>query len=582
MNQESSIPLAQKPSRMQRRLLTLFAWLLIMAGGLLGVWLAAQTIGQFAGAPPDFDEAVHLLPVRQLAVDVQQGDVGAFLRHTLNQDQLAAYPFFHAWLTFPAWLVAPGITTARTMSAVYLALAALVAFGLGHDLVAHGRFAWLAGLVAGALTLLALPLWAYAGLAYLEGAGLLVTLLALWLYGRSFPADRRKAQWFAFLAGLLVMAAFFTKYNFGLLLMGSIALNELVAWILTRRQAPITAVLRRWLALGGLPAGLLLAWFFWPGHWTRFVAYSGAQEGQLTLWRLASWLYYPRSLLAQYSAGWPIALLVVGGLVYGVLRWRAFRARSLLIFLLLGWLMLTAVPQKEPRFLYTVAPAAFVLAGGLVAATAVWAAGQARRWRLGLAVVGVAWLMWAGTAVAQRFQFFSQVLAAAYASPPETVTAYQFVQAHTLAQNQPVYLLNSWHLFSPPALLWTYYTAAPGSLLAYDDGLVSAGLVPEPTAVNQAELIARLKAQGIRYILSIDGSPAGDYSGWAIIEPLQAQGLVAHVASSPSLTLPVRSLAYQEALLSGEFPDLATAMAQSAQYQSSLGVQLHLYEITGE
>ena len=582
MTQESSIPLAQKPSQVQRRLPTLFAWLLIMAGGLLGVWLAAQTIRQFAGTPPDFDEAVHLLPVRQLAVDAQQADLAAFVRHTLNQDQLAAYPFFHSWLTFPAWLVAPGITTVRTMSAVYLALAALVAFGLGHDLAANGRFPWLAGLVAGLLTLGSLPLWAYAGLAYLEAAGLLVTLLALWLYGRSSPTAGRKAHGYAFLAGLLALAAFFTKYNFGLLLMGSLAVNEFVAWMLTRRQTPITAVWRRWLALGGLPAGLMLAWFIWPGHWARFVAYSGAQEGQLTLWRLASWLYYPRSLLAQYSAGWPIALLVIGGLVYGVWRWRAFRARSLLIFLLLGWLMLTAVPQKEPRFLYTVAPAAFVLAGGWAAATAVWAARQPRRWRLGLAVAGVVWLVWAGTAVYHRYQFFDETLAAAYASPPETMAAYQFIHAHTLAQGQPVYLLNGWHLFSPPALLWTFYDAAPDSPLAFDSGVVSAGLVPEPTAVNQAALIARLKAQGIRYIVSIDGSPAGDYSGWAIIEPLQAQGLVTHVASSPSLTWPVRYLAYQEALFSGEFPDLATAVAQSTQYQSSLGLQLHLYEITGE
>ena len=80
---------------------------LLLLGSGWGVWQAAQTINHYARIPPDFDEAVHLLPVRQLAYDLQQGDLAAFGRHTLNQDQMAGYPFFHAWLTIPAWLIAP-------------------------------------------------------------------------------------------------------------------------------------------------------------------------------------------------------------------------------------------------------------------------------------------------------------------------------------------------------------------------------------------------------------------------------------------------------------------------------------------
>lgn len=554
---------------MKQRLLTFLAFLFLLTGSAWGVGRSAQTIAQFAHTPPDFDEAVHLLPVRQLAVDLQQGDLAAFVRHTLNQDQLAAYPFVHSWLTVPAWLVVPSITTARTMSAIYLALAVLVAFGLGYDLARNGHFAWLAGFVAGALTLLALPLWAYAGLAYLEGVGLLVTLLALWLYNRTWPADSPCARRYAALTSLAVAAAWLTKYNFGLFLAGGIALNEGAAVWLAHHGRAALDWRKRWPLLGGPAAAAALLWFAWPGHWARFVAFSGAQEGDLSFWRAASWLFYARSLLTQYSAGLPVALLVVAGLVYSLWRWREFRTRSLLANLLVSWVLLVIVPQKEPRFLYTVAPTAFVLAGVWAAAMSEWLWRQIGWRRVSLALVAVVWLGWLGTAVVQRFRFFDETLAAGYASPAAMTPLYRFIQEQTLALGDGVYLLNSWHLFNHPALLWTYYDVDPNSALTYNAGLVAAGLVPEPTPANQDAFIADLRQRRIRYVATIDGSPAGNYTGWAMMEPLVARGLVMHVDSSPTFILPIRSFAYQEALFSGEFPDPVTAAAQSATYQNN-------------
>jgi hypothetical protein len=564
------------------RWFTLTALLILLMGGMWGVWQTARLIDHYAHVPPDFDEAVHLLPVRQLAYDIRQGDWAAFLRHTVNQDQLAAYPFIHAWLTFPAWLALPGITTGRVMSGVYLAAAALVAFALGYDLVENGRYRWLSGFVAGALTLLAFPLWIYAGLAYLEGAGLLVTLLVLWFYGRSYQPEPTRAHRYAWLTSLALAVAFFTKYNFGFFLLGGLALNEVVTVWLERRQSPELDLRRwwqRWLALGGPAAILLLFWFLWPGHWARLVAFGNAQEGGLRFWQWASWLYYPRSLLTQYAAGLPVALLLLCGLGYGVWRWRQFRVRALLAYLVVSWLLLIVVPQKAPRFLYTVAPVIFVLAGGWVAATAVWNTHQTRRRQLGLVVVGMVWLVGMGTAVTQRFQLFDETLAAGYASAPETTALYRFIQERTLAQGEGVYLLNSWHLFSHPALLWTYYDIAPDSSLAYDDGRVAAGLVPEPTPANQAALIADLRERGIHYVATIDGSPAGDYSGWAMMEPLVARGLVEHVASSPAVSVPVLAFEYQEALMRGAYGDVATAVAQSDNFRNTITLQSHLYRI---
>lgn len=563
------------------RWFTVVVVLLLLLGSGWGVWRAAQAIGHYAQVPPDFDEAVHLLPVRQLAYDLQQGDLIAFWRHTLNQDQLAAYPFLHAWLTLPAWLVAPTITTVRVMSVVYLAAAVLAAFALGYDLLPNGRFRWLAGFVGGVLTLFSFPLWIYAGLAYLEGVGLLVSLLTLWLYGRSCQEDPALARRYALLSSFAVALAFFTKYNFGLFLLGGIALNEGAAILTSWQQRPFTSrqQWQRWLLLVGPMLLLLLGWFLYPGHWSRLVAFGSAQEGGLPFWDKESWLYYPRSLLTQYSAGLPLGLLGLLGLLDGLWHGRAFRTRSLWTYLLVSWLLLIAVPQKAPRFLYTVAPVVWVLAGGLAARAVDWISQQRRGRQVGFAVIGVIWVIWAGTAVQQRFRFFDQALAAGYVSAAEARDLYQFVQMHTLEQNQRVYLLNSWHLCSTTALLWTYYEDNPYSSLAYDAGFVSAGLVPEPTPANQAMLLTQLRAQGITMIASIDGSPAGSYSGWSIIEPLQAQGQVIHVASSPVYLLPTLSFMYQEALLAGAFPNPETAVAQADTYRGSLALQVHLYRI---
>ncbi|MBK8988399.1 MAG: hypothetical protein IPM39_20420 [Chloroflexi bacterium] len=222
--------------------------------------------------------------------------------------------------------------------------------------------------------------------------------------------------------------------------------------------------------------------------------------------------------------------------------------------------------------MYTVAPVAFVLAGGWAAAADEWLARQVGWRRTVLVTVMGLWLVAGITAVAQRFRLFDETLAAGYASAPETTSLYRFVQEHTLAQGEGVYLLNSWHLFSHPALLWTYYDAAPDSPLAYDDGLLDAGVVPEPTPANQDAFIADLRQRDIRYVATIDGSPAGSYTGWAIMEPLLARGLVEHVVSSPVTAVPVFGFAAQEALLRGDTP-------QAAHGQDAITLQVHLYRV---
>ncbi|MDV7390836.1 hypothetical protein RZS08_05760, partial [Arthrospira platensis SPKY1] len=558
---------------------------------------------QFDPYPPDFDEAVHVLPVLQLAGAVQQGDLAAFGRHTLLQERLAAYPFLHSWLILPAWLIEPHVATLRLMSLIFLVGAAGLAFWIGRDLALHGRFPWLAGGLSAGLTLAALPLWVYASVAYLEGAGLLMTMLALWCYGRSFIYGRRsraQRRWLI-AASLAVAGAFFTKYNFGLFVAVAIALNELLALFTARgpgsdagRQAGAPnrwsrIVPARLFYLAGPAALLILLWFTNLDRLLNFLVYSQAQEGQLTFWRLESWLYYPDSLFRQYLNGPPSWLLVSGGVVYALLRWRGPTARVLLLYVVMSTLMLIAVPQKEPRFLYTIAPALFPLAGAWAAAAGAWLIARfssSRRpiWSVavGLAAVGLAIALlgvWQGTAVYHRFTFFPAAQETAYNSSPETADAYAFLAAHTLAQGERLYLVNGWHQFNPYALQWVYYANRPYPPQPFDYWQVRSGLGPAPDQENLADWVASLRRQGISMIATIDGSPAGDYTGWQVAEPLLAQGVLAPVASSPVYALNNWDYNYREAVLAGAFPDRDAWQAARAASRDEFQIQLHIYRL---
>jgi hypothetical protein len=548
------------------------AWLLVLLGAGLGLLWAVPHVRAYAHYPPDFDEAVHLLPTLQLANAARQGDIAAFWLHTVAQERLAAYPFIHSWLSFPAWLLAPSVTTMRLMSLVYLAGAAVLAFWIGHHLAGDGRYRWLSGLVAAALTLTSFPLWVYGSLAYLEGAGLLITWLALWLYGRSLQRPERSLP--ALVASLAVVAAFFTKYNFGLFLIGGIALNEVIEALRTRRLA-----WRRLLCLAGPATLLLLLWFADTARLQNFLVYGRSQQGNAYFWRLESWLYYPHSFIHHYLSSVVALALAGGGLLYALTHWRHPAWRAILTYLLVSLLMLLVVPQKEPRFLYTIAPAAFLPAGPFAA----WMVGRLAdgppRLRRPALLTFALLAVWHAAAVYRHFTFFPHALEVAYDSAPETADAYRFITAHTLAQNQKLHMLNTWHLFNPLSLQWVYYADQGFPPVSLDYWGVTADLAPEPTAEQLAHLQDELRRQGSQALLSIDGSPAGVYTGWAVVEPLLAQGVLEPLASSPTYRLNRWSDSYRERVLAGDFADEAGLQAARATSRGDFDIQLHLYHV---
>jgi 4-amino-4-deoxy-L-arabinose transferase-like glycosyltransferase len=550
------------------------AWLgLLMVSLALALWVGGQ-VRTFAHYPPDFDEAVHLLPVVQVATALQRGDLRGFWQATTQQDQLAAYPFVHSWLAATVWLLRPGITPQRWFSLACVVGSILLAFGLGQHLAP--RRPWLAGLLSGGLLAASFPLWLYGSLAYLEGVGLLLTLLTCYLYIQALAGEKRLLL---LATSLAAAAAFLTKYNFGLFLMGAIALNEGLAWLLAR---PAALPWRRWLWLGTPAALILLLWLAAPGRLARFLHFSQAQEGQMAVWQGASWLYYPHSFYAHYLSG-PAALLpVLGGLLLAASWWRDGRFRFLLIYLGLSWLLLVLVPQKVPRFLYTVAPVALLLAGPFV----VWLSDrmlvQGKRVRLVALLFTLLWAGWWGTAVSHQFSYLQAGLDVAFDSVPSTASGYDWINERTLAQNGTVYLLNGWHLFNPYSLQWHYLAGQgfPAAPLAWRQA--QSGPAPEPTPANLAQLVAQWRAQNIDYVVSIDGSPAGSYTGWAVVEPLLNQGRLQPLGSSGSLTLRDWDNTYRERVLAAAFADRAEWAAWQQERRGDYQIRLHLYRIVWE
>jgi hypothetical protein len=82
------------------------------------VWIGSRAVKRIyalQSCPPVFDETVHLLPAIQAATDLRRLDFAAFWKHSINQDQLAYYPFLYSWLVAPffvAW--SPSLVVGRS------------------------------------------------------------------------------------------------------------------------------------------------------------------------------------------------------------------------------------------------------------------------------------------------------------------------------------------------------------------------------------------------------------------------------------------------------------------------------------
>lgn len=553
---------------------SLISIMLILAVSVWAGLTALQAIRGYSEYPPDFDEAAHLLPALQIANDVRSLRVADFWVHTYTQDQIAAYPFLHSWLLAPFFLLwKPAIVVGRASGLVFLGAAAIVGFLIGRELSSRDRWPWMSGLVSALLILSSLPLWVYASVAYLEAAGLLVTLVGLLCYVKAGP-DENRPRWLV-AASVAAACALFTKYSFGVFIVGSIFLSETLSALATRRLPSRS----RLIYLAGPGALLTLIWFADPNKLYRFWIYSQSQKDQVEFWSAANLLYYPISLIRYYASG-PLSIaLILVGLAMSLFAWRQHGFRSLAVYLLLSTFALTVVPQHTIRFMYTVAPVAFILASPPAGRFIAWIIGPPqKRWlqaALGLLVAGL--LMVEGNAIAQRLSFYSPALEVTYLSSPDTRQMYRFLANNTLARGVRPHILNFWHLVNNYALEWEYYADAGGDPAACDFRIATVSLAPEPTEANLRALTQMLRQRGASALVSIDGSPAGSYTGWQVVEPLLVRGELEAHPDHPYYTLIEWPSAYAYKVFAGDFSTREELEQARRKNKVEFPIQIHLY-----
>jgi len=193
----------------------------------------------------------------------------------------------------------------------------------------------------------------YAGTAMMEIAGILTTLIAIVAYLWHL---RRATELTALATGIALAMAFFTKYNYGLFAIGAVAVCQLSLrqWQPWRRE-------NLWLWVPFVALADL--WFTVEGKWEGFLGFANNYDSGMPMLSSTSLLFYPRYFLAEDTSSVLLGgVTVLAGLcAVGWIKQPPVRAVFLFFAVTLG--SLTVHHLKEDRYLATVVPVLYLLAG---------------------------------------------------------------------------------------------------------------------------------------------------------------------------------------------------------------------------
>jgi 4-amino-4-deoxy-L-arabinose transferase-like glycosyltransferase len=479
----------------------LIAFFLLLAVSVTATAYLALGVWELRAYPFDTDEANHTLPALRMAHELTDGDGSGFVAEVLGQN---FYPPAGSALLVPLFLMnGASVTAARLASTASLLVAVLVLFALALEI--DPETGWLAGLIAGLLTLMVRPLLIYAGLSMLETPGLLVSLLFLWAYVR---AGHRPTPGLFILTSLLLAAIFLTKYSYGVVALGTVILAELPELVRAARTGQVAREMRRrWLPLFGPFALLLLGWFLRPGQAATFLSYTRPLSTAEPWLSLRNIVYYPRSLaLHGLPSPW-FAPVTVVGLLWAVRQWRDSGVRAVLLFFVLGMasVMLLNHPPN-PRFIAPFVPAAHLLTGLMVATLwRGWQAGSGRSRQLATGLLlAVAALALVGVPdVIPRYRYAHSLLAARLETSPVLAETADWVAA-TTGPDAALYLVNYFDQFSAPVVEW-----AVAAQSGVNPPPVRGTLLAEATPEAVAALRQTILDSDVSHLILIEGSPWG-------------------------------------------------------------------------
>jgi 4-amino-4-deoxy-L-arabinose transferase-like glycosyltransferase len=344
----------------------------VVAASLVAAFLVYRYLIALGGTL-GWDESAHALYGLLIAHDLSQHDWISLLYDTYRQ---VYWPPLYSWLAGLLFLfTGASDVAARSVSAICLAaLPPLLFLAARRMSPEHGTTA---GLLTASLALTSPALIRYSSVSMLEMPGLVAVAFTLyaWIEATTSPDARR---WHV-LAGLGVVAAFFAKTNYGIIL----GLALVVAELTGARTGMRTLFSRRyvWTFLPVLVA--LGLWFAYPAKlretWEGLVNQTwGVKE----TYGVTGLLFYPRAFVDLSGSGWLSAAYLVC-LLAALLRWRDPRIRLLGALVAIQFLIGELHHTKLPRHLLPIYPALFVLAGHFGAAC--WHAlkvsrGAALRW----------------------------------------------------------------------------------------------------------------------------------------------------------------------------------------------------------
>lgn len=397
---------------------------------------------------PLWDMAGHGWGGGELLRALSNGNLLQFLDLLNRQDK---WPFGYSLLLLP-FLAAGGSTfaSATLLSIVFFFLTPLALLWVAWE-VEDGPTGLWGGLIAAALFLASPLLRVFGILIMREMAGAFFSLLALGFYVR---ARRLGTPWAWRLAGLATLALFLIKYNYALVWVLAVLINEVWGMGPERRRElarRIVEILRPWpiriyvgalivaMVLGinpgvGVYAGLVIGavilivhwrrdpegmrarwrslpvevraalatvvfpiWVWWlspsPIHPKNAIAFLRNRSTGPPLYSVESLTFYFQSLMRDYSPMPVLGALVIVFLLIAIVWWRKGNKgyRALFLTAALGLGLATFHPYKEARFLAVAVP--FLM---LVAALAFSRVAHGYRRVIGglvcaVALAGIAW-----------------------------------------------------------------------------------------------------------------------------------------------------------------------------------------------
>ncbi len=411
------------------------------------------------------------------------------------------WPFGYSLLLMP-FLAAGGwsFASATLLSAVLFALVPVLLLRVARELDDGPAGLW-GGLIAAALFLTSPLLRVFGVLIMREMAGAFFTLLALALYLR---ARRLGTPWAWRLAGLATLALFLVKYNYALVWVAAVLVNEiwgmtperrreLARWPLRHRLFAaylgllilaalfgvnpgvgvyaglvIGAVLltvrwrrdpeafrARWRALpvearAALATFAIPVWIWWlsprPIHPKEAIAFLRNRSAGPPLLSGESLGYYFRSLIDDYSAVPVLGVLVILGVLLSLLWLKPFRPLALAALLGLG--LATFHPYKEPRFLAVTAPFLMLLAAMAFSRAVHWRRSLIGGFLCAGAVAGIAWAA-SGAGLDPRLEKNYKV----YSARPGYWRALAFLSNHAAGADR-VAVIGSFNELSENLVRW--------------------------------------------------------------------------------------------------------------------------------